>query len=216
MAAAFLELAERVHEASLHQRSEPRALLDREAVVAHVVLRPREIVLRVRHVQVAAENHRLRAFQRLEVLQKIAVPLLPVVQPRQFPLRIRHIDIHEEKIRKFRREHTSLAVVLGHADASRHGQRLGAAEDERPRVALLLRPIPMRSVARRPLDLDDLRRSLRLLHAHDVRLLGIHKIKKALLQRRTDAIHIPRDEFHVRGGQRHIGGEGKPARRDVI
>ena len=74
MARAFFEFTKRVDETAREHPGKILPLLVREARVAPVRLRIREIDFRVRHVEIAAENHRLRAFQRLEVLQKIAIP----------------------------------------------------------------------------------------------------------------------------------------------
>src|ERR1700741_581547 len=62
MAAALLEFAESVNETGFHKRGKPGAFLYGETVVAHVGLGIGEVNLRVRHVQVAAENDWLLFF----------------------------------------------------------------------------------------------------------------------------------------------------------
>src|SRR5919108_4758412 len=58
MAAAFLELAEGVEETRLHKRVEAGAFFGREPVVPDIGLGVGEVKFSVRHVQVAAKNHR--------------------------------------------------------------------------------------------------------------------------------------------------------------
>ena len=84
MPAASLEFAKRVEEAGLQEGAKAGAFLGREAVVLQVGLRVGEINFGVRHVEVAAEDHRFSAFELLEVTEEVAVPLPPVGQAGEF------------------------------------------------------------------------------------------------------------------------------------
>src|SRR5262249_38320470 len=115
MAAAALELAERVHKTRVQQGAESSALFGREAMVLHVGSRISQIDGGVRHVEVAAENHRLPSPEPLQVAEEIPVPLLPIGQTRQFPFGVRHVDIDQEEVAKFSRQYAPFLVVLSHS-----------------------------------------------------------------------------------------------------
>src|SRR5438477_5085693 len=123
MAAVFLELTEGVAKARLHQRAEAGPFLGREPVVFYVGLRVGEVDFSVRHIEVAAENHRLPAFESFEVTPEIAVPPLTIVEPGQFALRVRHIDVDQEKIGELGGEHAAFLVVNWDPDAPRDVER---------------------------------------------------------------------------------------------
>src|ERR1039458_4754112 len=76
MSPALFEFAEGVEETGAHEGAETGAFLGCEAVVVDVGLRVREVNFRVRHVEVAAEDHGFFLFQLFEVTKKIPIPLL--------------------------------------------------------------------------------------------------------------------------------------------
>ena len=84
MPAAALEFTKGVEEAGFQEGAKAGAFLGRETVVLQVGLRVGEINFGVRHVEVAAEDHRFAAFELLEVTEEVAVPLPPVGQAGEF------------------------------------------------------------------------------------------------------------------------------------
>ena len=154
-----------------------------------------QIDLPMRHVQVAAEDHRLLPLQFFQIREEILLPLHPVWQSRQLILGIGRVHRHHIVFRKLRRNDTALLVVLLHANAVGHRQRLLLREHGRARIALLHRIIPVLVISRQiQVDLPLLQ--LALLNAENIRIHLLKIFQKALLHTGTQAIHIPGNQLH--------------------
>ena len=138
---AGMEIAEGVDEAAVQKLRHLGALLVGEAGVHAVGLWVLEVDFLVRHVHVAAHDHRLRPLKPLQIRAERVLPLHAVGKPLQLVLRIGRVDAHQIKIRKLRRQHAPLVIVRVRADAARHAERLHARENRRARIARLLRRI---------------------------------------------------------------------------
>ena len=160
-----------------------------------VRLRILQINLLMRHIEIAAENHRMRLLQLLQIPQEIILPGLAVGKPLQLFLRIRDILRDQPVVWILQSDDSSLMVVLLDAHTVSHRQRLLLCEHRRAGVPLLLRVRPVLMITRKSqFRLPFLH--LGLLQADGIRLLPLHKGKKSvLIHHGAEAIHVPADIF---------------------
>ena len=185
-----MEVAPGVGEARPEQPGELLALLVGETSIAAVAPGIPEVYLLMGHIHVAAHHHGLLPVKGEQVVQKSILPRHAVVQPAQPLLRIRRIDADQEKTLQLQRDHTPLTVMLLHAQAQPHVQRLVAREDRRARVALLLRKIPISTPTRKnQVQLPPLQ--LRFLQAEAVGIQPTEHIRKSLAHAGTQTVDIP-------------------------
>ena len=97
-----MPVAERIHEARLHQPSEPTPFLDREPMVADVGLGIGQIDFLMGHIEVSAKNHRLAGLQCFQMSPKGWIPFqLPVRQPGKVALGVGRVAIDHEAVWQF-------------------------------------------------------------------------------------------------------------------
>ena len=199
MARAFLEVAERVHEARADKIAEARALLIGEAGVAHVLLRPRQIDFLVGDVEIAAEEHGLFLLQLLRVGEQRAVPLLPEADAHKLGLRVGHVDADDVAVVELRGDRAALGVVRHRSEAERDGHGFLFREERGAAVAFFLRGVPDHLVALGPRDaLHVAGQRLHFLEANHVGFRRGHPVEQALAERGAHAVDVPREEFHAR------------------
>lgn len=197
MARTFFEMAEGVDEAGGQECTKPVPLLVAETGIAHVFLRTREVDLFVRDVQVAANDHRLGLFEGLQIGEKITVPRLTVRQAHQLVLRVGHIDVDQIIVGKLHRDHAAFLIVRGDADAVENIHRLMPREHRGAAVTFLHGGVPEGRIAVGPGHMLHIPRvAFGFLEANNIGPVDAEMIEKALLQHGTQAVHIPRDEFH--------------------
>jgi len=197
VAAARLEVAERVDEAGGQQAVEARALLVGEAGVAAVGAGVGQVDLPVRDVQVAAEDHRLALLEGAQVLQERRIPLLLAeLQPGQLALHVGRVHRDHEHVVELGGEHPALGVQLGDAQARPHRPQRHARQDGGARVAWTQRGVPVhRPAGQVELDLRGQRADL--LQADQVGAAAVQVIEKTLVQAGPQAVDVPRDQFHA-------------------
>ena len=81
-------------------------------------------------------------------------------------------------------------VVLGGADAIRHGEGFHACKDRRARIALFLRTVKILLIAGQIEDRLPLLH-LRLLQAEGIRVELLERLHEALLEGGTQTVDIP-------------------------
>lgn len=193
--AVRVERAERVDEARIKELRELAALLIREARIVVIRLRVLEVDLRVRDIEVAADDDRLLRIQSHEVRAERILPLHAVSEALEAALRVRRVDRHEVAVGELQCDHTALVVVLLDAEPIRDRKRLDAREDGRARIALALRAVPVLAVARQVKD-GLLRLHLCLLQREDIRIELHERLHEALLEAGPKAIDIPGNALH--------------------
>jgi len=211
VAVAFVKQSKGVDETGVEEVLKALALLRRESSLSGVGLWIGEVVGRVRHVEVAAEDDGLHPFKFLDVVQERGVPLtVTKVQPSEVVLRVRGVHVHDEEVRELRGEDAPFVVRVTERiahDAELVDRRLGQSrrhadgrdlrEVRGAGVTLLLCGVPMLLV-RRQIDfrLELLR--LGLLQTDDV---GIERFdegrEETFLAYSTDTVDVPRDEAHL-------------------
>ena len=95
------------------------------------------------HVHVTAHHDGFLLIEPVEIILEIFLPFHSVVQSAKTVLRVRCVDCYEIEIVHLQRNHTSLMVVLVHADAIGHVQRLVFREDGRAGIAFLVSVVPV-------------------------------------------------------------------------
>ena len=172
------------------------ALLIGKACAHAVGLGVFDIHLGVRHVQIAAQDHRLFCVQCQQVRPEGVLPLHAVVQPLQPVLTVGGVAVYQIKAGVFQRQHPSLVVVLFQPDAGGHCQRCRFAPAGCAGIALFLGRVGVFGVAlRRKICLSRLH--LGLLHREDVRVQRGKALGKAVGQAGAQAVHVPADQFHA-------------------
>ena len=132
-----VEEAETVGEPCAQERGHFLTFLVGETGVFAVGLWIFQVNLLVRHIQVAAHNHRFLGIKPLQVDAKIVLPRHAVVEAAQTVLTVGRVASHEVEIRHLKRNHTSFVVVLVNAQAVGHAQRSVLGENRRTAVAFL-------------------------------------------------------------------------------
>ena len=184
MAVTLLEEAKRIDEAGVDEVLEALALLVGEALLAAVRLWIGEIELRVRNVEIAAEDDRLLLLELLAVGEESGVPMLvPQREAAEVVFGVWRIDGDDVELREFRSDDPAfLAAIalelIGELEAP--GERLRKAvddrerlllrEDRRPGIALLDGRISILVIIGQ-VDLDLAPLGLGLLQTEDVRLV---------------------------------------------
>src|SRR6202044_39497 len=110
---ALLEQAEGIDEAGFDEILETLALLVREALLAPIGLRIRQIVLGVRDVQIAAENDGLLALELAAIGEESRVPVLVAqLQSAEIILGVRGVDRDYVKLIEFGRDQPPLSGAV--------------------------------------------------------------------------------------------------------
>ena len=155
------------------------------------------------HIQIPAENHRLFFFQLLQVFQEFLFPDHPVIQPRQPILGIGGIYRHHIKVRKLQGDHPAFLIVFLDPYPVSHRQRLPPGKNSRAGIPLFHRVIPVLAVARQfQGNLAFLQ--LALLDTENIRIRFLKKIHKPFAHTGSQAVNIPRYQFHIRPPFRNI------------
>jgi len=186
-----LKVTERIDKSCLDKRIKPSPLLLCETVASDIAPRVCEIQFRMRHIEIAAENDRLGFLKLPEVLQKIAVPLLPIRQTRKVALGIGDIDIDHVEVLEFSHEHAPFLVMFGDGDVWHDVERTFPRENRDTGIALLFSTIPVGLVTDRPELFDVVGRAFGFLEAQDVRLLALHVLEEILPQHRAQPVDVP-------------------------
>ena len=182
--------AEGVHKAAGEQLGHLPALLVGKAGVQPVGFGVLQVDLLVRHVQVAAVDHRLHRVQLQEVFAEVVLPFHAVVQPRQLILGVGGVAAYQPEVLKLGGDDPPLVAVDVRAKIVGDGQRLPPGEHGGAGVAGLVRAVPEHVVARQ-VELRLLRAHFRLLQADDVRVREGAEIQKSLAQTRPQAVDVP-------------------------
>ena len=191
-----VEEAETVGEPSTQQGGHFLAFLIGETGIFAVGFRIFQVNLLVRHIQVAAHNHRFLGIKSLQVGAKIVLPRHAVVEAAQTVLTVGRVASHEVEIRHFERDHTSLVVVLINAQAVGHAQRSVLGENRRSAVAFLVGIVPVRLIAvESQIELTGLH--LRFLQTEEIGIERSKDFGETFAHHRAKSVHIPRNEFHI-------------------
>src|SRR5207249_3775857 len=187
------------------QLRHPFALDGQEARRPLVLLRPREVDLGVRRVDVAADHHALAAPpQGLREAEELVIELELVGKPLRPHPAVGEVDVQEVEGGEFRVHDPSLAVERGRAELDAGADRLGPRIGDDAAIALLLghAPVGPVTVGLAHLVADLVFLDLRLLHAEEIGALRCHEVEEALLPRGAQAVDIPRDELHPSSASR--------------
>src|SRR3989338_3771259 len=187
----------------------------REAVLALVRFGIGEILRRVRHIEVAAENDRFSLFKQLEKREKGGIPVFVAqCETGKVGLCVRRIGIYEENPAGWRPIFSCnqpalgvwIAVAIGEPilrknlwrKAQNNAQRLDFCEDRRTGVAPAAgRGIPIFFVIGQ-IDFRLALLCLRLLKAGDIRFHFLEKRhERSFSVDAPNAVHVPRDKFHA-------------------
>src|SRR3989338_1079356 len=102
MATAFCKKSESIHESGSNERIDAFPFLFGKTMLAFIGIWVRQIIRRVRYIQVATENNRLSLLKMLQKGQKRWVPeLVTKRKTAQIGLRIRGIHIDHPKVFEF-------------------------------------------------------------------------------------------------------------------
>ena len=187
---------EAVGKAGIQQLGHFSAFLIGKACAHAVGLCIFDVDLRMGHVQVPAQDHRLFRIQRQQVGAEGVLPFHAVVQTLQPVLTVGGVAVHQPERRVFQRQHPALVVMLLDADAGGHGQRLLTAPAGRAGVALFLCGIGVLRVALRG-KICLSRLHLGLLHRKDIGIQLRKALGKAVGQAGAQTVDIPADQFHA-------------------
>src|SRR6185312_16346599 len=213
VAVALLEEAQGIDEACIDVALKARPLLVGEALLAAVGFGIGQIELGVRPIEVAAEDHGLFLLELPHVAQERGIPVLvPQGEAAEVVLGIGRVDRHRIELGEFRRDEAAFLAgvaleLIGEPEALRERlrkavddrERLFPGEDRRTGVALLDGRMPVLVIAGQ-IDLDLAALGLGLLQAQHIRPVLPHEaLEKALLDDGTNAVDVPRVEFHRRG-----------------
>ena len=191
-----MQHTEAVGKAGIQQLGHFSAFLIGKACAHAVGLCIFDVDLRMGHVQVPAQDHRLFRIQRQQVGAEGVLPFHAVVQTLQPVLTVGGVAVYQIKAGVFQRQHPSLVVVLFQPDAGGHCQRCRFAPAGCAGIALFLGRVGVFGVAlRRKICLSRLH--LGLLHREDVRVQRSKALGKAVGQAGAQAVHVPADQFHA-------------------
>src|SRR5665213_3061487 len=110
---AFVKDPEGVNEARVQEVLKALTLFARVAPLANVGFGVREVVRRVRDVQVAAENDGLGFFELFDVMQEGGIPLrVSKGDPLEFVLRVGCVDRHEKEAVKLSGQNAPFSVGI--------------------------------------------------------------------------------------------------------
>ena len=147
------------------------------------------------HIQVTAHDDGFLLVQLEQVGAEGVLPRHAVVQAAQSVLTVGRVAGHQVEVGHLQRDDASLVVMFVDAYAVGHVQRLMAAVDGRPRVALLVGVVPVGAVAVK-IQVELARLHLGLLQAKEVGIQFLEDVAKAFSHHGSQAVHVPRDEFH--------------------
>ena len=195
------EHPEGVHVAEPEKVRHPVPLLLRESRAVRVVLRPRYVQLRVRHVEVPAYHERLPPPEPLRESLEGPVELELVVEPGEPLLGVREVNVDHVELLQLYRYHAPLVVEPRVPDAAGHRDGLHPRERHRARVAPPPRGVQVGQVPRSRVDLE--RHGVRphLLQEDHLVSPG-QELHQALPHRAPQPVDVPR-RYPQRGG---IGG----------
>ena len=181
---------EAVGKAGIQQLGHFSAFLIGEACAHAVGLCIFDVDLRMGHIQVPAQDHRLFRIQRQQIGAEGVLPFHAVVQTLQPVLTVGGIAAHQIEVRVLRRDEPTFVVVRVKAQPILDGKRGLFRQNRRAGIALFLGGIKIAVIA---VQLEDglLRLELRLLQAEDVRLFLVDIFQKALGQTRPQTVDVP-------------------------
>ena len=189
-------MAEGVDKAGTEQRGHLAALLIGKSCIHAVGLGILQVDFLVSHVHVATHYHRLARIESKQIGAEIVFPAHAVVEAAQSVLAVGRIDAHQEEFVHFKRNHTSLVVVLVDAYAVGDIERLVAAENRRTAISFLVGIIPPRLITRKlKVELSCLH--LRLLQAEEIGIKLRKNLAEILPHYGTQAINIPTNKLHI-------------------
>ena len=114
-----------------------------------------------------------------------------VIEAGEFPLRIWRVNIHQMEIAEIRRDHASLGIVLGNANAVGDGEWFFAREDRSARVTGLEGGIPKNLIAIEAVGYL-LWAGFGFLKADDIGCLRFEILRQSLAEDRADTVDVPR------------------------
>ena len=157
-----------------------------------------QINLLVGHIQIAAVDNGLAAVQRDQIVPQVILPLHAVVQPLQAVLGVWSVAAYQIEALVLQRNEASLVVMPVQVHAIGGGQRAVGGKDGGSGIALLFRGVPIlqNTLPQRNVSLTALH--FCLLQTEKVRRLGLIKLQKALFHTGPQAVHIPRQQFHIK------------------
>ena len=142
------------------------------------------------HIHVTAYHHGFLFVQPAQIVREGVLPGHAVLQTGQPALAIGRVDGDQKEPVKFQRNHAALVVVLLHANAHLHRQRLLSGENRSAGIALLFRAVPvLRVPLGRKVGLAGLH--LGFLQAKRVRAAGGKIVCESLGQAGAQAVDIP-------------------------
>ena len=189
-----VKVTESVSEPRFKEFRELSSFLVGEACTEMVGGRVSKVNFLVRHVQVAADNHRFLCVKPFDIGTEGVFPSHAIVQASQFLLRVRHIDRDEEEVRHFKRDNTTFVVMFLNAETIGDVQRFLFAEDRRAGITFLFSRVPIRMPA------GELHVQLTGLHfgflqTEEVGVKPSENFAETFLVTGAQPIDVPRDEF---------------------
>ena len=147
------------------------------------------------HIEVAAHDDGFLLVEFHQIATEGVLPRHAVVQTLEAVLAVGCVTGHEVETGHLEGDDTALMVMLLDADAIGHAHRFVPAVDGRARVPLLLGIVPIGAVTVK-LQVQLSLLHLGLLQAEEIGVQFLEDVGKALAGHCTQAVHIPRDEFH--------------------
>ena len=186
------KVTEGIDEPSAEHFVKSLPLLDGETGIADIIFRASEVDLVVGDIHIATENDRFRFLEMHEVVDEGGGPITrAVIEAGEFPLRVRRVNIHQMEIAEIRRDHASLGIVLGNANAVGDGEWFFAREDRSARVTGLEGGIPKNLIAIEAVGYL-LWAGFGFLKADDIGCLRFEILRQSLAEDRADTVDVPR------------------------
>ncbi len=193
-----IKVSKGIGESEIEKASEPLALFRQKAGHFAEANRVMNIDVQIGDVIVAHQNHLALLEDAPEMVIQIGQKLLLEIVPLFPAAAVREIDVVEQEVAVIRDDHPTFVVVGldSHAHSPFKGWLRRECRDTGVTLLHGTRPNALQSTGCGDLRRNLIGMSLRLLQAEGVRPLALDKGQKAFFSDRTNAVHIPGDDFH--------------------